>query len=140
MFRSEQFKTPHQWKKTVQYLEKIIKLVQEHSGCKITILEIPVYSIVNWNQSRRHKDPSTFSDQEQIYQLNGDIRRINKDLKVYSPQFSTDLQCHRKVKKEKHPENRNYYSFSLYSDGIHPGYGLSKYWLRKISDQMRRDC
>ena len=102
-------------------------------------------SIVNWNQSRRHKDPSTFSDQdkqlqEQIYQLNGDIRRINKVLKVYSPQFSTDLQCHRKVKKEKHPENRNYYNFSLYSDGIHPGYELSKYWLRKISDQIRRDC
>jgi hypothetical protein len=67
-----------------------------------------------------------------------DIRRINKDLKVCSPQFSTDLQCHIKVKKEKHPENRNYYNFSLYSDGIHPGYELSKYWLRKISDQMRR--
>jgi hypothetical protein len=44
--------------KTVQYLEKIVKLVQEHPGCKITILEIPVYSIVNWNQSHRHKDPS----------------------------------------------------------------------------------
>lgn len=131
--------------KTVQYLEKIVKLVQEHPGCKITILEIPVYSIVNWNQSHRHKDPSTFSDQdkqlqEQIYQLNEDIRRINKDLKVCSPQFSTDLQCHIKVKKEKHPENRNYYNFSLYSDGIHSGYELSKYWLRKISDQMRRDC
>ena len=77
--------------------------MQEHPGCKITILEIPLYSIVNWNQSLRHKDPSTFSDQdkqlqEQIDQLSGDIKRINKDLKVYNPQFSTDLQCHRKVK------------------------------------------
>ena len=119
--------------------------MQEHPGCKITILEIPLYSIGNWNQSLRHKDPSTFSDQdkqlqEQIDQLSGDIKRINKDLKVYSPQFSTDLQCHRKVKKEKHPEKRNYYNFILYSDGIHPGYGLSRYWLRKISDQIMRDC
>jgi hypothetical protein len=34
-----------------------------------------------------------FTPPEQIYQLNGDIRRINKDLKVCNPQFSTDLQC-----------------------------------------------
>ena len=66
--------------------------MQEHPGCKITILEIPLYSIVNWNQSLRHKDPSTFSDQdkqlqEHIDQLSGDIKQINKDLKVYSPSF-----------------------------------------------------
>jgi hypothetical protein len=45
---------------------------------------------------------------------------MNTQLGVYSPQFTTDLQYHRKVKKDTHPKNRNYFNFDLYVDGIHP--------------------
>ena len=129
----------------LEYIQKIIDLIKEHPGCKVTILEIPVYSIVSWNKHSGHKNPEKFTEQDsqlenQIYKLNGQIRQLNTQLGVYSPQFTTDLQYHRKVKKDTHPKNRNYFNFDLYVDGIHPCRTLARYWLRKISTQMRRDC
>jgi hypothetical protein len=43
--------------------------------------------------------------ENQIYKLNGQIRQLNTQLGVHSPQFTTDLQYHRKVKKDTHPKN-----------------------------------
>ncbi|CAC5370325.1 unnamed protein product [Mytilus coruscus] len=131
--------------KCVEYIQKIINLKKEHPSCKITILEIPIYSISKYNKSLRHPSPEQFESQdkqleEQVHTLNSYIRNINSALGVYSLQFSTDIQNHRKVKAHKHPENRNYYNFELYSDGLHPGHTLARYWLRKISNQMSRDC
>ena len=84
----------------LEYIQKIIDLINEHPGCKVTILEIPVY----WNKHSGHKNPEKFTEQDsqlenQIYKLNGQIRQLNTQLGVYSPQFTTDLQYHRKVKK-----------------------------------------
>jgi hypothetical protein len=48
---------------------------------KVTILEIPVYSIVSWNKHSGHKNPEKFAEQDsqlenQIYKLNGQIRQL----------------------------------------------------------------
>jgi hypothetical protein len=41
----------------------IIDLIKEHPGCKVTILEIPVYSIVSWTKHSGHKNPEKFTEQ-----------------------------------------------------------------------------
>jgi hypothetical protein len=48
-------------------------------------LEVPIYSLKNWNEHCKHKDPSTFKDQDkqlqvQIITLNKEIRKLNLDL------------------------------------------------------------
>ena len=131
--------------KVKENLIRITELIKEHPGSKVTILELPVYSISRYNKTRRHPDSQKFEDQDkqldkQVYCLNGIIRELNNTLGAHSPQFSTDIQNHRKVKPSKHPENRNYYNFDLYTDGIHPGHTLASFWLRKISNQILRDC
>ena len=65
-----------------EYLLKIAALVKDYPSCKITILEIPVYSIKDWNQRKGHKNPDEFIEQDkkletQVYNLNGKIRQIN---------------------------------------------------------------
>lgn len=72
----------------LEYIQKIIDLIKEHPGCKVTILEIPVYSIVSWNKHSGHKNPEKFTEQDsqlenQIYKLNGQIRQLNMQLGVY---------------------------------------------------------
>jgi hypothetical protein len=44
--------------------------------------EVPIYSLTNWNEHCKHKDPSTFKDQDkqlqvQIITLNKEIRKLN---------------------------------------------------------------
>ena len=46
----------------LEYIQKNIDLVTEHPGCKVTILEIPVYSIVRWNKHSGHKNPEKFTE------------------------------------------------------------------------------
>ena len=126
-------------------LQNIIDTVAQYPSCKLTILEIPTYSIVQWNKKHHHKNPDNFKDQDnlldqQVYTLNNYIRQLITTLRTHSPIFTIDLQSHRKVKSGKHPENRKYYNFNLYTDGIHPGHTLARYWLRKISDQVKLDC
>jgi hypothetical protein len=53
---------------------------------------MPFYSSKKWNAGKGHKNPVTFSEQdeqlsEQIYQLNGIVRDLNKELGSHSPEF-----------------------------------------------------
>ena len=132
---------------TRKYRE-IIKIVGKYPGSKVTILETPIYSIKQWNKEKGHKDPSIFEEQDeklekQIFTLNGIVRQINKSLGTHSPEFTPDLQASKKVRcgNKRKLKTTKYYNFNLYKrDGIHPDNFLSKAWLRKISDQAKRDC
>ena len=71
---------------------KIIKIINRYPGTKVTFLEIPVYSIKNWNESKGHKDPNVFVEQDenlskQIYTLNGKVREINNSLGTFTRFF-----------------------------------------------------
>ena len=96
-----------------------------------------------WYAGKGKKNPETFSEQdeqlsEQIYQLNGIVRDLNKELG--SPEFSSDLlnnNKHRSGSKRTAKKKRQY-NFNLYKDGIHPGDLLAKAWLRKIEEQAKR--
>lgn len=131
---------------TAKY-ETIIRTVEKYPGSRVTILETPIYSIKKWNQSYGHKDPSTFDAQDQeleqqIHTLNKKIRETNTRLGSHSPEFSSDLSNTSKYHcgKDRKLKTRKYHEFDLYRDGIHPGELLAKSWLKKISEQARKDC
>ena len=99
-----------------EYLLKTAELVNDYPSCRITILEIPVYSIKDWNQRKGHKNLDELIEQDkkletQVYNLNGKIRQINETNQTHSPNFSTDLVKNSKTvkgkKKEKIPKAKN---------------------------------
>ena len=60
----------------------MVQWISNHPGCKITILEIPLYSIVAWNTKAKHTDVQQFYEQDsdiekQIIKVNRKIREIN---------------------------------------------------------------
>jgi hypothetical protein len=133
--------------KIISKYNEIIKIINRYPGTKVTFLETPVYSIKNWNESKGHKDPNVCVEQDenlskQIYTLNGKVREINNSLGTHSPDFSSDLRANDKYRygKDRKLKTKKYYNFKLYSDGILPDTLLSKTWLRKISEQAKRDC
>ena len=133
--------------KVERKIQEIIKIVQKYPGSKVTILETPVYSIEKWNRDHGHKDPSSFADQDiklqqQIFLLNNKIRQINRSLGNHSPEFSSDIYKTSKCKSGQNREakSRNFYNFKLLRDGVHPGNLLGKVWLRKITEQTKKDC
>jgi hypothetical protein len=117
-------------------LEKITSLRRRYSedAVHITILEVPPYSIANWNTNKGHSDPIIFQDEDnslktQVGQLNDIIRECNTSLSTNSPKLGLDIQNCRKTKGQSPKYTVN---FKLYKDGIHPLPTLSKLWLRRI--------
>ena len=131
-----------------KYLLKTAELVKVYPSCRITILEIPVYSIKDWNQRKGHKNLDELIEQDkkletQVYNLSGKIRQINETNQTHSPNFSTDLVKNSKTVKGKKKEKflkRKTNSFWLYVDGIHPGHLLARTWLKKITEKAIKDC
>ena len=131
-----------------EYLLKIAALVKDYPSCRITILEIPVYSIKNWNQRKGHKNLDEFIEQDkkletQVYNLNGKIRQINETNQTHSPNFSTDLVKNSKTAKGKKKEKFQKWktnSIWLYVDGIHPGHLLARTRLKRITEKAVKDC
>jgi len=81
--------------------KEIIEIIKKYPGSKLTFLETSIYSIKKWNAGKGHKNPETFNEQdeqlsEQIYQLNGIVRDLNKELGSHSPEFSSDLLINNK--------------------------------------------
>ena len=89
--------------KIISKYNEIIKIINRYPGTKVTFLETPVYSIKNWNESKGHKDPNVFVEQDenlskQIYTLNGKVREIKDILGTHSPDFSSDLRANDKYR------------------------------------------
>ena len=118
---------------------------------KITLLEVPHYSISLYNASKGHTNPQSFYKKDlvlakQIDQVNQIISELNKGLEGHSPKFSLDLtrptKGHRgKKSKYKVQRARSHYNFNnVYIDGLHPNPLLSKLWYHRIGVQIVRDC
>jgi hypothetical protein len=129
-------------------IQKINELVKQYPNCRVTFLEIPIFSIKEWNEHRKHNTPDQFKDQdlkleEQVYNLNSKIRTTNVENNNHSPVFSTVLIKISKTRKgDQHNKftKRRSVNFKLYLDGIHTGHPLSKVWLKKIVQQANKDC
>ena len=59
----------------VDNFKEIIELFREYPKSKVTILELPIYSIQTWNQKNRHKDEFLSN---QVYKNNSEIREIKQ--------------------------------------------------------------
>jgi len=81
--------------KTIQQFEELNTLVKD-IGFNVTFLEIPVYSIVEYNRSKGHISPEDFCDedeqlQEILLNVNYKICILNSANHITSPKFSLDL-------------------------------------------------
>ncbi|CAG2206456.1 unnamed protein product [Mytilus edulis] len=131
-----------------QGYKEIIDLLAKYPNCRVTFLETPFYSIINWNTKQHHKDPSVFSEQEhileqQVIALNKEVKAINTSLHSHSPDFNYDLYRTSKYRSSKHKgstKQRKFFNIALYPDGIHPDPALAKAWLRKILQQIFINC
>jgi hypothetical protein len=85
-------------KPTSQCLQRTTNdLVKQYPNCRVTFLEIPIFSIKEWNEHNKHKTPDQFKDQdlkleEHVYNLNNKIRTTNVENNNHSPIFSTDIK------------------------------------------------
>ena len=121
---------------------KIISNVAKRKKFRVTFLELPVYSIKEWNRHAGHKDPESFDKQDRDLQvritvINEYIRKINEENRTRSPKFSLDLIRSRKYKGRSCIYR---YNFGLYKDDIHPNPLLSQYWVRKVAEQVKSKC
>lgn len=105
-------------------------------------LEIPPYSIVEWNKSKGHSDPEIFREKDKTLSeiigiLNDYIRQVNDLCSVFSPKYKLDTLRYR---KEKGKSPRISFNFSLYLDGIHPDHMLSRVWLKRLIENIFIHC
>lgn len=134
----------HSGARLISNFEKISELARRHKF-KLTFLELPVYSIREYNKNRGHDEPDIFSQndkqlQTRIKVVNEHIERLN-NLNQFDnkkiPRFNCDLSRNRKNRGRR---SKKYYTFGLYRDGLHPDELLSKCWLRKITIKIKQDC
>lgn len=109
---------------------------------KVVFLEVPVYSIVEYNKHLRVPNPDSFHDndillRDRIAVVNDVIRQVNSCSDVQTPRFKRDLL---RSRKEAGGSERSSLSFSPYKDGIHPDFDLARCWMKKIVLQMLHDC
>lgn len=127
-------------------LDKIVELFQRYPESKITFIEIPVYSIYEWNKSRNYTDPNQFLAQDekllkQVLRVNDKIRELNTTLNSRAPNINADLKRSNLISsKNQHKRIRDQYNWTLHKDGVHPKRNLSRVWLRKFSTQIKADC
>ena len=109
----------------------------------LTLLEVPIFSLREYNQSVGHHHPHLFVDQDnhlhrEINRINETIREFNTISYKVSPQLSLDLERNRT--NVFHGRRQYYHNYKLYRDEIHPKSLLGKLWLRKLSIMVKKGC
>lgn len=129
----------------INYLEKFKTYLDDNQHVHLTFLEIPVYSIKAYNESKGHQNPILLKAEdrtlaEQVIEVNRKIRQLNNDLNTHSPDFSVFLKANSRHRTRSHVSTVQYYNYKLYRDGIHPGQLLARAWLREIAKRVKLDC
>ena len=111
-------------------------------GFKITLLNVPNYSLVTWNSIKGHPNPTQFTADDielrrRVQVINTVIDDINLRRDVRSPKFNADTE-----RPHKHKNGLTQYTtnWSLYRDGVHPGPLLSQVWMRSICVEIQKGC
>ena len=99
----------------------------------VTILEVPHYSIVEYNKHHKHSNPQSFYKDDlllakQIEQVNELIRQLNHKENTHSPKFSLDLTRPTKGHKGQRAKAKSHYNYkTVYIDGEHPNALLANF-------------
>lgn len=109
---------------------------------KVTFLEVPYYSIVDWNKFKGHQSPTDFADDDKLLKelvdaANKFLNELNAETGALTPKLSQHLVRSRKAKGKKQRYSLN---LKLLSDGVHPSVNLAKSWLSAICRQIDSDC
>lgn len=138
--RSESYTSVNQ---LCSFYKQIYDYLSQYPTISLIFLELPYYSIYQWNKQHDHPAPEPFREkdrilQDQIYETNKYIRSLNSLMHQNSPDFSLDLE------KSRKPQNKRCakYSlnFGLYLDGVHPHPDLARLWLIRICLRLENDC
>ena len=119
-------------------LIKFQELFVPYQNCRTTIVEIPNYSITNWNTKVKgqQSDDRLNEDKElhaQIDQLNESIHQFNSSSGVQSPLLNLHTKASKQVKRDRNKPRKQYTNYRLYADDIHPKRMLAKAWLADFS-------
>lgn len=125
-----------------QQIDKFRQLVSKFPSVKIVFLEIPYYSIEQYNRHLKVVNPESYHESdlfltERISILNDYIREVNEISGFNTPRFNRDLV---KYRKSKDQSSRRSLDFSGYKDGIHPDKVLAGVWMKKIVSHMLHAC
>ena len=82
--------------KIISKYNEIIKVINRYPGTKVTFMETPVYSIKNWNESKGHKDPNVFVEQDE-----------NLSIRVITKLPNSEQSSKGKVKTHKYINRQN---------------------------------
>ncbi|MCG8033532.1 MAG: hypothetical protein JAZ03_15335 [Candidatus Thiodiazotropha taylori] len=125
-----------------QQIDKFCQLVSHFPSVQIVFLEIPCYSIEQYNKHLKAPNPESFHDKdliltERIGIINDYIRDVNRVSGFNTPRFKRDLIKYRKSEGES---QRKSLDFTGYKDGIHPDKWLAGVWMKKIVTHMLHTC
>lgn len=126
----------------IEQIDKFRKLLLRFGpSVKPVFLEIPPYSIQNWNLVKGHPDPGVFKADDvalghRIALVNEYISCVNEKHNVLSIKFKLDLL---KVRKGKHSKRISVH-FADLKDGIHPTPLLARYWMKRLITRIFIDC
>lgn len=121
-------------KNIVQHIDLFVSFIGQFKEGVPIFLEIPPYSVVEWNRAKGHSNPQIFKEKdktlnETIGILKDYIKNVNSVCLVTGPRFKLDLL---KYRKEKGKCQRVSYNFQLYVDDIHPCSMLARVWLKRL--------
>ena len=122
------------------YIDKFNKLVNAY-GSRVVFLEVPPYSIQNWNLIKGQRSSPEFVGQDKILRhrialVNEYIGQVNFANSVSSPNFkSAVVRSHNSKRGRRYSTNYN-----LYSDGVHPTPLLARHWLRSFLTAVKTYC
>lgn len=90
-------------KNIVQHIDLFVSFIGQFKEGVPIFLEIPPYSIVEWNRAKGHSNPQMFKEKdktlnETIGVLKDYIRNVNSVCLVTGPRFKLDLLKYRKEK------------------------------------------
>ena len=125
-------------------LKNIYHFVKQFGNqVKLVFLQLPVYSIHEFNAYQGYQEENSFKEDDYILKQQIDavkfyINDTNRLLHVISPKFSEDLQ---KPRRRKTSTTISYnINYSLLKDGVHPDNILVKLWLIRITNLIHKDC
>ena len=122
----------------VNNLLSLEEFITPKHNVRLTILQIPYYSMRIWNDLYEVPQPQDKEKDEKLINMtNGVIDQINERAGNKSPKFNLDVENTHKHKGEC---TKYSISWSLFREGIHPGYLLAKVWLRNLCKEIKRTC
>ena len=121
---------------------RFMSYVSHFPSVKIVFLEVPPYSISEWNKYKGHTSPDQFHVDDitlnnRIILVDEFIRQVTEARNFSSPRFKLDVL---RYTQEKNGPQRSSVNYNLFKDGIPPKPGLARYWMKRFVIKVTSLC